>query len=203
MANKIQSVRINCSGDREIHNRPHYEAVEISLTDSIFPSSYETSDIAALIGIPLFTRRCPQDPAWKAKKDRNVFRGPLYNRDATFLHRCLDTDGELDLAARSSVDWGMAPTRWQYNPGSIIVMRQDKKPLLPLHVEALCNYCFYEVWPLVAHSLGEYEPEEPMDKAAVMQMICRPTFVIYWSKFLDAKLMEEGVDDDVVSPYEV
>jgi len=71
--------------------------------------------------------------------------------------------------------------------GSVIVVRQDKKPLFPLYLEALCKYCLYEIRPLLAHSIGEYEPEEPIKKDAVLAMICRPTFVIFKYKLLDAK----------------
>lgn len=47
--------------------------------------------------------------------------------------------------------WGWASQQWQNNVGSTIVVRQDGKPLLPRHVEALCNYCRYEIRPLLAH----------------------------------------------------
>lgn len=77
--------------------------------------------------------------------------------------------------------------QWQNGVGSTIFVRQDKKPLSPLHVEALCKYCRYEICPLLAHSRGDYTPEEPMSKDAVLAMISRPTFVIYWYKLLDEK----------------
>lgn len=69
-------------------------------------------------------------------------------------------------------------------------MRQDKKPLLPLHVEALCRHCRFDIPPLLAHSIGEYAPEKPMEKDAVLAMICRPTFVIHWRKLLEEKSKE-------------
>ena len=81
-------------------------------------------------------------------------------------------------------------------------MRQDKKPLSPLHVEELCKYCRYEIRPLLAHSMGEYAPEEPMSKEAVLAMICRPTFVIYWYKLLDEK-HEAGDYTSAPYPYDV
>jgi len=85
--------------------------------------------------------------------------------------------------------------------GSVIVVREDKKPLFPLHVEALCKYCRYEIRPLLAHSIGEYAPEEPIEKDAGLAMICRPTFVICWYKLLDEK-HKKGEDTSVPYPYD-
>ncbi len=105
---------------------------------------------------------------------------------------------------KGELGWGWAPRRWQNSVGSVLVVRQDKKALSPLHVEALCNYCRYEVGPVIAHSVGDYYPEEPISKDGVLAMICRPTFVIYWFKLLDEKDIEEdGEGADEASPYEV
>ncbi|KAL7919967.1 hypothetical protein ACQKWADRAFT_322548 [Trichoderma austrokoningii] len=85
--------------------------------------------------------------------------------------------------------------------GSVLVVRQDMKPLHPLHVEALCKYCQDDIGLLLAHSLGDYEPEKPMEKEAVLAMICRPTFVISWYKLLDEKL-STGNEADAPYPYD-
>jgi hypothetical protein len=81
-------------------------------------------------------------------------------------------------------------------------VRQDKKPLSPLHVEALCKYCRCEIRPLLAHCTGEYAPEEPMKKDSVLAMICRPNFVIYWYKLLDER-HKGGEDTSAPFPYDV
>ncbi|KAK6341603.1 hypothetical protein TWF696_008674 [Orbilia brochopaga] len=198
----VQAVRINCHGDRTMLKKPHYEAIKISATDKIF-TDHETSDIADRLGLPILTHRCPPNPVWERELDHRAFNGwsPFNNREATFLHLSLDKDAVLDFST-GSMGWGWAPTQWQNRVGSVIVVRQDKKPLSPLHVEALCKYCLDEVQPLIGHSLGEYAPEEPMSKETAMSMICRPTFVIFWNKLLTAKL-REGVDVDISSPYAV
>lgn len=98
--------------------------------------------------------------------------------------------------------WGWASQQWQNSVGSAIVVCQDKKPLSPIHVEALCGYCSREILLLFCHSFGEYAPEEPMSKDAVLAMICRPTFIIYWSKLL-RKEIGTGEDTNAPSPYDV
>jgi hypothetical protein len=190
---KVKGVKINCLGDRIMFSKPDFEAVQVSLIDPIF-AEHDTSDITNRIGLPIFTRRCSPDPRWVHDEGNKIFehKSPFNNQDATFLHLCCDPKAEFDLHI-GTMGWGWASQQWQDSVGSIIVVRQDKKPLSPLHVEALCNYCRYEIHPLLAHSIGEYYPEEPISKDAVLAMICRPTFVIYWSKLLNEKL-KKGED---------
>lgn len=199
---KIKGVKINCIGDQTMLNKPHFEAVEVSSTDLIF-SEHDTSDIAKCIDLPIFTRRCPPNPGWANNPDNKLFenQSPSNNQDATFLHLCCDPKANFDLHT-GKMGWGWASMQWQNSVGSTIVVRQDKKPLSPLHVEALCKYCRYEIRPLLAHSIGEYAPEEPMEKDAVLAMICRPTFIIYWFKLLDER-HKGGEDTSTPCPYNV
>ena len=192
---RIKGVRINCLGDVKMMKKPHFEEVEVPGSDSIF-SMHSTSDIADRIGIPILTRRCPPDPKWANREDV-MFGGssPFKNQDATFLHQCCDPKAEFDMVT-GSLGWGWCPMQWQNEVGSVIVVRNDKKPLLPMHMEALVRYCRYEIQPLLAHSIGEYHPEVPMKKKDVLRMICRPTFVIYWAKFC-----MENKDYTTPSPY--
>ena len=199
----VKGVRINCLGDRKMLSKPYFETVEVSSTDPIF-SEHDTSDIAERIGLPIFTRRCPPNPRWANDEDSKIFEheSPFNNQDATFLHLCCDPKAELDLLHTGTMGWGWASMQWQNRVGSAIVVRQDKKPLSPLHVEALCKYCRYEIRPLLGHSIGEYAPEEPMSKGDVLAMICRPTFVVYWYKLLDEK-HKGGEDTSAPYPYDV
>ncbi|OBT39662.1 hypothetical protein VE00_10672 [Pseudogymnoascus sp. WSF 3629] len=196
----VKGVKINCIGDRKLFNKPHFEAVDVSSTDPIF-SDYDTSDIAKRIGLPIFTWRCPPNPRWANDQDNQIYehQNPFNNQEATFLHLCCDPKANFDLRT-GTLGWGWASEQWQNNVGSIVVVRQDKKPLSTLHAEALIRYCRYDIRPLLAHSMGEYAPEEPMTKDAVLAMICRRTFVISWYKLLDEK---EAKDTDAAFPYDV
>ena len=183
---RVKGVRINCLGDVKMLKRPQFEAVEIPTTDAIF-TEHDTSDIADKIGIPILTRRCPPDPKWvNSKHAMFAHKTPTTNQDATFLHQCCDPGAEFDLSI-GSLGWGWCPMRWQSDVGSVVVVRKDKKLLLPMHMEALARYCRYDVQPILAHSIGDYHPEEPIKKEDVLRIICRPMFVIYWSKFMSEK----------------
>ena len=199
----VKGVRINCVGDKNVVKRPHFESVEVPPTDPIF-SEYkherDTSDIADRIGLPIFTRQLSPDPRWAFPKDKEVNKReyPFVNQDATFLHQCCDPRAKGSLAS-GTLGWGWSPMKWQNDVGSVLVVRQDRKPLHPLHVEALCRYCS-ETRALIAHNLGEYAPDEPLTKDAVLAMICRPTFSILWYRLTTEK-HAKGEDTRAPFPY--
>lgn len=119
-----------------MHQRPQFEQIELPTTDAIF-TQHDTSDIADRIGISILTQRCPADSSW-ANRDRKMFGGtsPTQNQNAAFLHMCCDPSAELDIMT-GSLGWGWCPMRWTKRVGSAIVVRKDRKPLLPMHMEAI------------------------------------------------------------------
>ncbi|KAI1828279.1 hypothetical protein F4861DRAFT_174509 [Xylaria intraflava] len=199
---KIKGVVINCLGDQKMFNKPHFEEIELPETDTIF-KQYCTSDIAYRIGLPVLTKRCFPHPNWANVKDPELFghKSPFDNQDATFLHLCCDPKAKPDLS-RGTFGWGRTDLQWHNRVGSIIVVRQDGKPILPSHVEALCKYCRYDIRPYLAHSLGFYAPDEPMSKELVLSMICRPTFTVCWRKMREEKA-EKGEPCSDKSPYNI
>ena len=185
----VLGVRINCVGDHEMLKKRKFEPVQVSFTDAIF-SEHHTSSIADRIGLPLFTRRLSPDPGWASTKRYNRFD----NVDATFLHVCCDPKSKDPLG------WGWAPAEWQSRVGSTIVVRQDKKPLSPLHVEALCHYCQFELQPLFGDSIGENYPKPPMSQDAVLTHITRAAFTQFWYRWLSEWGRRR---DEVPFPYDV
>lgn len=190
-------------GDQKMFNKPLFEAVDVLSNHPIF-HDHDTSDITKHIGLPIFTHKCAHDPKWKNDEDNKIFEGrcPTQNQEATFLHLSLDPKGRLDLEKRTA-SWGWAPMHWQCDVGSVLVVRQDKKRLTPMHMEALCGYCRFDARALIAHSLGEYHPDPPLAKSAVLSMICRATFSISWYKLVDVKLKEETEDFELETIYDV
>jgi hypothetical protein len=182
--------------------KPHYEPVDVPLTDPVFQGYWnDTSDIADRIGLPVLTRRCPVSLRWAGAKGQHDFgnRNPYNNQEATFLHLCCDPKADN---YPSGPGWSLAGWQWQQDVGSVTVVRRDKKPLAPIHLEALCTYCKCEVLPLMCHTNGEYTTDEPLTREFVLKMICRPLFSIHWSKLCGRK-HEEGSDVSTPSPYEV
>ena len=183
---KVKAVKINCVGDQNVFKAPVFEAVEISVMHPIF-SAHDRSAICDRIGVPVLVRRIPPHPLWKneSKEYRERYGGgiPYNNTTLPPLLTGIDpsvTDGFKDT---SIAPWGWAPIDWWNSVGSVLVVREDKKPLAPLHVEGLCRYCSQELHPYFQHAAGEFEPkEEGMSKDQVLAMISRPSFVIYWSR---------------------
>ncbi|KAK8157676.1 hypothetical protein BKA80DRAFT_194732, partial [Phyllosticta citrichinensis] len=133
-------VRINCLGDVEVCKRPKFERVEVPFSDPVFVGKRWTSEIGDLIGVPVYTRKYAHDAAWKGgSSDGFAYEN---NQEATFLHlNCKDKPGQI-------LGWGWAPMDWQQGSGSVLVVRQDKKPLHPWHAEALSEYCSVRVQPV-------------------------------------------------------
>lgn len=164
---KITGVRINCIGDRRMR-RPDYEEVEISPDDYVF-TVRETSDIADRVGFPIFTREYPADPAWSTEPVHGI---DFTNDDALWLYLCCDP---------SDPGWGSTPRNWDDEMGSVLVVRQDKKPLHTEHVEALCTYCS-DLRLFFGHPIRQGLTIAPMSKDAVLAMIHRPAFEAHWFK---------------------
>ena len=192
----ISGVRINCK--RDLDTRPHFEAVKVPLTDPIFDQK-DSSYITRRIGLPILPKNC--------FPDLKLTHGMGYsNESATFLHLSCDPKGICD-PLQGLMSFGFAPLHWEDPVGSIIVVRRDNKPLAPLHMEAICNYCQYEISPMFqefSESLEYFEENglEIPTHETVLSKINRDTFTAYWHKFLEEK-KKEGVDTNISCPYDV
>lgn len=191
---KIKGVRINCAADRNLMGRPPFEEVNLLATDRIF-FEHDTSEIAARIGIPIFTRKLLPDPKW-----RNGPQADHENRNALFLHINCDPNAKF---GGECLGWGWASAAWLKSIGSVIVVRQDKKPLSLWHMEALCKYCCEDIQPLFTHSTGGINEDKPMSKKLVLDMICKQTFEVRCYKVIHEKLEKWSMSEDVANPYEV
>lgn len=191
---KVKGVKINCEGDKRAFGLPEFETIDVPTTHPIF-TDHGTSEIAERIKIPIFTRKYPPNSGWK--DDGRV--GPFLNQAATFLHLAC-TDNRQD----GGLGWGWAPVQWQNRVGSVLVVRQDRKPLHPLHMEALARFCQYELGPMFEHSMGGYgDRSTPLTKGQVLGHATVPFFELFWSKVFNVKL-NSGCKEarDVWDPYQ-
>ncbi|KAK8233841.1 hypothetical protein HDK90DRAFT_279494 [Phyllosticta capitalensis] len=195
----VVGVRINSNGDFQLFHRPMFESVEVPLSDPIFEGRIGkerwTSDIAHLLGIPLLTRQYPKPPEWSPF-------GLNDNQQATFLHlNCKDRPGEL-------FGWGWVPEAWQAAAGSTLVIRQDGKPLHPLHIEALAEYCATRVQSLFETALerspskNANDPRTMAIRNAALAQITREDFELnIWPEALVRNRQEGGAP--VESPFDI
>ncbi|KAK6538194.1 hypothetical protein TWF694_011076 [Orbilia ellipsospora] len=197
---------IHCFGDRQVYGKPHYQPVKVTLTNVIFsdPDTCDTSDIADRIGIPIFTAKLPLNPEWMDVEQAGIFKHshPHDNQDATYLHICCDPKVQWDVQS-GDIGWAWCGMRWQRHVGSVLVVRQDKKPLTRLHMEILTSYCRFYCQPLFAHSIGEDYPRplKPMSKYEVLRRISRESFLLHWHRLLED--FEIPNPKSIATPYDV
>lgn len=158
-------VRINCIGD-EASGRPKFEACELPATHGSFkfPTS---SQVSKRIELPLTILRF-QDTSLQ-----NVLPPAVYsfNTEATALHLVCDVPTANEnsnmydhhsvydptrLDTSNEASWGHPIPRWTWNIGSVIVVRKDKLPLYPEHVQALFRFCHYKLHPMFQMEMGVF-----------------------------------------------
>ncbi|CAI6313450.1 unnamed protein product [Periconia digitata] len=184
----VQGVRINCTGDMKLHHKPHFEPIELCQNHTLL-HPYVNSEVAQRAGIPMATLRIPPDSKLTRRDGpEGETEDPLNNPDGTFLHLSCDPKAKFDHPTRT-MGFGLAPMQYQSRVGSMFVIRQDGEPLLPLHVEAMCGYCRYEVSPLFlgAAQIDEDSSEDLKNREAVLDKINSAAFLAYWSKMLEEK----------------
>lgn len=177
---RVQGVRVNFRGNEvttQVPVGPQYEAIEVLWYDPTCNICLGTL-VAAGVGIPVlnFPPRC----TWHS-------RGPTTTKQRSTASHHSPSHGPCDVA------------------GKFLVVRKDKKPFLPMHMEAMIDYVLYEAAPLtkqflVAHGVTFQDPEDEEDKVEqhMLRFISRPAFEIFWEKY-----KREKGDTTTLSPYDI
>lgn len=168
----VKGVRINCPGD-QVNGKPKYEPVEVPLSDAVFTHG-EKSGISILINLPVLARKCDIDSA-----SQNVKLEGASNESASHMYVCCDPEAKND---GDNSGFGRIPMRWLAAVGSVLVVREDKKPLTPFHAEVLADYCQFRARPYFLHARGEYWPCERMTPMEVCSAITMKTFYIFFAE---------------------
>ena len=170
---KVRGVKINCKGDQMYFGAAGFAAVDVPAGHPVFWEPI--APISRLVGMPLHTKQCPPDKAWK--DNHNVYT----NVPATFLH--------LNADERSGDWWGWAPMKWQNEVGSVLVVRGDGRDVSVQQVEVLCHFCQFKMQPLFENALGGGHVQ--MSRAEVMGCLTPEGFRDYFAK-MRARKMDEG-----------
>ncbi|KAI4678566.1 hypothetical protein J4E81_010661 [Alternaria sp. BMP 2799] len=192
----VVSVRINCDGDVEFEGRPRYEPMELPAYCSFF---HAATDISEHIELPIVVQRIPGSiRKWGTRA--NTRSSPYTNTGATFLHiGCKPERKEWGL------NFGLAPLEWQDSVCSVVVMRKDKKALLPEHVDALVEYHQKYLMEFFQHesetTYGGTEDEVQQGKARIMNEITKDKFEEYYVAWKSKQTDE--VKKQQISPYDV
>lgn len=115
---KIKAVIVRCDGDT---TGPKWSATTIPSDHPIFGQQHESeAPLPALLGIPLIFRRLPS---------------------SQFDTRASGLDNQIVTYLNIELESGFAPAAWQSRVGTVLVARQDRKPLLEQHLEGVWMYC--------------------------------------------------------------
>jgi hypothetical protein len=191
----ITVVRINCDADVEVDLRPRFESSQITPSNTTF--TQEATDISKHISLPIFVRRIPGSAdTWATRTDHPSGMVPWVNVAGTFLYRGCQPEREDDWP---KYGWAFAPGEWQNSVGAVWVARQDKKELLPEHVEALAEYCQHHLGPFFEAQMESEYFDVRLGKDYVMKEISQEKFEAYFHAWM--ALHADPAKCHIVSPY--
>ena len=191
----IPAVMANCFGDTDICHQPAFAPYRLP-TGALRQNNAALLHvpIGALVGIPLVVIKndIPSLP-WRGRMVRDPDDGTMIAPEA---NRLLPN---------------IHPRMYKARPGSLIVTRMDKKPLLVIHVKALCKYCS-EITKHVAYpnvretTTNRALYDECFDKRwkALQAKATRDGFRAFWEvgkREAKEKLQERF--KEIPSPYDV
>jgi MYND finger len=186
----VAGVKVNCAADRRVFGTPEYSPVAVPPDHRIFYAPRQPP-ISKLLGIPLLVLNYPPDQAWKDDDDIPGDEDAYQNVPITFLFITVDPSDRW---------WGWAPPKWQQDIGSVIIVREDRKTLTPLQVEAICFYCQRVAAPLFADALGMDGDQRSQEE--VMGYLTKQNFAEFFQEYRAAGLKRDPLWAQEKSPYE-
>jgi hypothetical protein len=202
---KINGAVITCLGDQKLCNKKHYIEVEIKGNNEVFND--DPTSISKYMNLPLITFKLPPAPEWRDHSLSTLQYNPYENFEAVRMNRSMDV-------ASYSFGWSHM-RKWDQRPGSILVVRADRKDITARQVEALATYCMEDLMEAgQEYAEGEEEIEGDEERISPQTIVRRENFMrdhLCQAKFdsfferLKAKKVAAGDSAwlDVVSPYSV
>jgi hypothetical protein len=189
----VMGVRINCNGDVKVEKRPRFESVKIPITHGIFRR--QPTPVSSRIELPICVAKVPgTDKHWESQSALGEEGFGLGGSTAaTFLHiGCEPNVNDFP----QGYGWGLAPVAWNSPVGTAVVLRKDKKPILPEHVAALAEWCEFELIPAFIAQV-----ERGLEKDFVLDMITMAKFKAYYGVWKARQ--PDGASRNQVCPYDV
>ncbi|CAG8951663.1 hypothetical protein HYFRA_00005463 [Hymenoscyphus fraxineus] len=188
-SNAVEGVNITCLGDQEHLKKAAFVKQRVcSARHPIFRHTVPTA-VSVHMGLPLLVRK----HGFFGQGWPSAVPGPYVNQPAVFLNRA---------ANPSNDDFGWADmAEWDVIVGTVLVVRQDKKPITPQQVEAFCLFCC-EYWG--DHIEETYARTKRARETFLKNRICREKFEEFFEQLKQKKIKEgDSAWADAVSPYDV
>ena len=177
-AGTVQGVRVSCQGDIRVLGAKKYIPVDVCIFDPVFVADKPTS--SELLDVPVRVQKIPPHPAWKDSGVTNIYENQVITR----LFRRMDPEHDA---------FGLAPMRWDYPVGSVLVVRDNGTNITPQQVEALCYYNAEHL----SEKLGEAVEDYWLNESSVLKVhkvLALFTPYAFRNFFTDFKA-EKEVDD--------
>jgi len=190
----VQSVLANCLGDMRICHQPDFAEYPL-------PAYALDSDNRALLNLPIGMLIGIAPVVIKSNRPGLPWRGRMIR----------DTDGTMLPPEMNRLLAIIHPRMYSVRPGSLIIARKDRRPLLKVHVMALRRYCqtIHDSTPLPTvreSEASKFEYDECFRKRwELLQAKATPEgFRAKWEEWKEeAKDNCKGGFMDVLSPYDM
>ncbi|KAK4541840.1 hypothetical protein LTR36_007372 [Oleoguttula mirabilis] len=206
MGRKVEGVKIRCDGEIKRSGGERFVAVKVPPSAPVFwlgKSGVHDSEIAEAVGLPLISARYSFLPVEAGK----IQTGYATNIPATLMHKNISSKAPpAELIWDIPDDFGVAAACWQSGVGGVLVVRQNRQPLKPHVVEALCSFIANELGPLFQCLWSDelYEGTSVTREQLLAQITPRK-WEMYLQAWKDEKSIpdEESEDEDSDSDSEV
>lgn len=125
----MDAVKVNCKNEED-HRGKHYEPIQVPYDHPVSYCRGAEVPLTKALGIPLRVHKIPLQ-AHQLDGGARRFDYNYSNPHIAALNLVCDPNSE---------DFGWARKGWMDNLRNVLVVRQDMKPLLPQHLEAICEY---------------------------------------------------------------
>ena len=133
-ADHVWGVKVNCTGERQLHGAEEYVAVQVPPHHPTNWPSHPRGDvslISVLVGLPVRAWCIRDDNAYESRDWKE--EGLHYDNPAlTFLF--------LNVDPRDGA-WGWAPPKWNLDTGNVILVKDDGGDLSVREARMLCEFC--------------------------------------------------------------
>jgi hypothetical protein len=192
----VHGVRVKCLGETAFSPKPANAPKTVAAAEIAMPSKDEGQwdcPAAEKIGLPIVVTKCTPGISWRGR----TFDGA--HAACTLFHVGLTTYNAFDLSLFEG-----RTIRQRHDlisdSGSFIVVRQDKKPLHPLHIKAMAGY--------LLDKLKDHDEEcrkigSPGNLQVYLDSISKDDFSKVWDAFMEKYKHLPNFPVDLQSPYDV
>lgn len=158
---EVEGVRVNCTGEINLYQRQLFEAIRVPGNHTVFDQPIISA--SELLGFPVRMVNCSPNKSTQGYDPSNTEAISLF----------------LNTAPGSA------------RMGNMVVVRADRGPLAPQHVEALCGY----MKPIFNQCKAG-----TITKVKMVELLTKRAFEEYWKEYVKVKQATDRTWASIASP---